>query len=208
MLVSTIFQQYSDYWTLYHKITVDYLNKIIYVNEEVTEFDIKIDLYSDLKEVWALDSLAYSYNRFRPPIRSIGGDPTGPNTYAGDIYFMRGGWRVAYDPTQTSVTGILFSDDYDTPWVYLKDLSKSIYPAKVSSLVNTVAIGGGGSSYPTAEEIATAVADEFADTTMTPETIATEVWSTPMTTASATSGSIGEYIKKKLLTVAKFLALK
>jgi len=124
----------NDYWSLEHKITVHTDTKLIYINDAVTDFDIKIDLYSDLKEWFKLRENSGFVNF---PIRSIGGDPTITGQTAGDIYFMVDGWRVVIDLRKVSVTGVLFSDDYDSAWLNKEDLAL-ITPIQVSSLVTSV----------------------------------------------------------------------
>ena len=112
-------------------------NKLIRINPDVIDFDIKINLYSAIKEVWADLSDDYGYVKYEFPIRSIGGDPTTLGQTAGDVYFLVNGYRVIYDVTKVKVTGILFSDDFDTPWVQTGTLTP-VYPATVSSLALSV----------------------------------------------------------------------
>lgn len=177
-----------DYWQLYHKITVDYNSRLIFINKDIVDFDIKVDLYSDLKELWSLDATEYKYSRYKPPVRVIGGDSTISGQFAGDIYFMQGNWRVVYDPTKTKVSGVLFSDDYDTPWLYSKDLSP-IYPAQVASLVTAVAPSLEGLNIPTANENAKAIWDYALSDILNDDTV-------------------GAHVKNKLLSVSKYLGLK
>ena len=154
----TSFYNHQEYWELYHKITVDYINKIIFVNPDVTTFDVKVDLYSDLKEVWKLPAPDYKFRNFKPPIRVIGGDNTIAGQKAGDIYFMKEGWRVVYDPTKVEVSGVLFSDNFDTPWLYTENM-QPVYPALVSSLVTGVDIEA--VTAPSATTVASAVRTEL-----------------------------------------------
>jgi len=184
--VTTLVHNQQDYWILNHKITVDDINKYIIVNSGVTELNVKIDLYSDIKEWFKLrDNSKLTYF----PIRSIGGDDTVLGQTAGDIYFMQNGYRVVYDPTKVTVVGALFSDDYDTPWLYSETL-EPIYASLVSSLVSGVNLStlATPSDIPTAEQNAAAnwnaLRTEFKD-----------------------PGSFGEFIQR-LLTTAKFLGLK
>lgn len=153
----TTFYNSWELWELYHKITVDVNTKIIFVNPDVTQLNIKADVYSSIKELWSLPG-AYLYSRFDIPMRTVGGDAIpGTSDFVGDIYFMINGWRIAYDPRVVQIEGVLFSDDYDTPWVFIKDLQK-VYPAKVSGIVQTVSTESiGGITVPTAQEIADAV---------------------------------------------------
>lgn len=170
---------YWDLWRLYHKVTFDGANRIIRVNEGVTDLDIKKDIYSDWKE-WVSSMPDNTY--WPPAIRTIGGDPTVSGQRAGDIYFLQNNWKLYIDLTQVRVTGILFSDNFDSAYY---DFNGNIqYPAQVASLVTTAETtsnsGGSGDgataaeiwSYssrtltsaagPTASEIADAVWDELA----------------------------------------------
>lgn len=139
-----------DLWTLYHKVTFDGENRIIYVNEGVTELNIKEDVYSDWKEwVAAMPDNA----RWTQALRTIGGDPTIAGQFAGDIYFLQNGWKLYIDFTKVAVTGVLFSDDYDSAYY---DYDGNIqYAAQVSSIVNTVTTGGTTNNYngATAQEV-------------------------------------------------------
>lgn len=202
-MFTSMYYDHWEYWQLYHKVTVDYLNRLIYINDGVTSFDIKTDLYSDLKELWGLSSIDYKYSKFKAPVRVIGGDNTSGGQTAGDIYFMHHGWRVVYDPTKTAVTGVLFSDDYDTPWLYSEDFSP-IYPAQVASLVTGTNITASGIGVPTEAEIAAAVwASSIREITnaMTPEDMWNFLLSAPL------PGSAGEKLKQ-VLTTGNFMALK
>lgn len=119
-----------DLWSLYHKVTFDGVNRIITVNEGVTELDIKVDVYSDWKE-WTQTYPEYA--GFLPAIRSVGGDPTIAGQYAGDIYFLINGWKLYIDLTKVAVTGTLFSDNYASAYYNYSGVIQ--YPAQVSSLV-------------------------------------------------------------------------
>lgn len=118
-------------WTLYHKVTFDGANRIIYVNPDVTDLDIKVDLYSDWKE-WVSSSRDNAV--WAPAFRTIGGDPTVSGQYAGDIYFLINNWKLYIDLTKVRVTGVMFSDNYDSAYFSYEGLIQ--YPVLVSSLVN------------------------------------------------------------------------
>lgn len=127
----TIFNYgFWDLWALYHKVTFDGVNRIIYVNSEVTELDIKIDVYSNWKEwIKALPENA----SWLPAIRGVGGDPTVVGEFAGDIYFLINGWKLFVDLTKVRITGALFSDDYASAYYTYAGVVQ--YPAQVSSIV-------------------------------------------------------------------------
>jgi len=157
MLLTISYGNFWNYWELYHKVIFDPLLKLVYVTEDVTDLDVQIDLYSDFKEWYKLDDNS-KYADFG--MRSIGGDPTIAGQKAGDIYFMTNGWRVVYDPTKTAVTGVLFSDDYNTPWLYSENL-EPVYPAVVASLVNRATVSLDALDIPSAAQNATAVRTEL-----------------------------------------------
>lgn len=168
---------YWDLWTLYHKVTFDGENRIIRVNEGVTELDIKSDVYSDWKE-W-VKSMPDNAG-WLPAIRTIGGDNTVAGQRAGDIYFLINDWKLYIDLTKVKVTGVLFSDNFDS--AYFDNNGIIQFPAQVASLVTTAETtsnaGGTGdgataaeiwqyptrtlttAAGPTASEIADAVWDE------------------------------------------------
>lgn len=162
-------------WRLYHKVTFDGENRIIYVNDGVTDLEIKSELYSAWKE-WA--SSTPDNATWAPAIRTIGGDPTVGAQRAGDIYFLQNNWKLYLDITKVKVTGSLFSDNFNTAYHDLQ--GNQIFPAEVASLVTTQEVAAASSatgttpaevwsyssrtltsaSGPTASEIADAVWDE------------------------------------------------
>lgn len=126
-----------DLWVLEQKVTFDGPNRLIFVHPNVTTLDIKIDIYSDWKEWAQLDS----NSRFHPAIRTIGGDPTTGDLLAGDLYFLINGWKLVVDLNTTRISGVLFSDNFDTAY-YDANLNP-LFPATVSNLVQTVRINSG-----------------------------------------------------------------
>jgi hypothetical protein len=121
------------------KCTFDGLNKIIYVNPDVTELSIREDVYSNWKEwVQVRDN-----SKFTPAIRTTGGDPVGSGQYTGDVYFLVNGWKLYIDITKVNVTGVLYSDDYNTAYYSLDGAPQ--FPIKVSSVVNAITTAGGSS---------------------------------------------------------------
>lgn len=138
-----------DLWTLYHKVTFDGANRIIRVNEGVTTLDIQTDVYSDWKE-W-VKSMPDNAG-WLPAIRSVGGDNTVEGQKAGDIYFLINNWKLYIDLTKVKVTGVLFSDNFDS--AYYDNNGVIQFPALVSSLVTkTTGTSASTSDGPTAAEI-------------------------------------------------------
>lgn len=136
--MSAIWAAWSADWLLYDKVSFDGANKVIYVHGEVTSFDIRTDLYTS----WVDWSVLYDNLKYLPAIRSTGLDPIGGGQYTGDIYFLINGWKLVIDLQKVKVTGVLYSDDYDT--AYYTTALVPQYPVTVAALVNTVATGGAG----------------------------------------------------------------
>lgn len=118
------------------KVVFDGQLKHILVSEGVTTLNIEADVYSAWKE-WTL-GVGSNYDS---AIRTIGGDPTTAGNFAGDLYFLINGWKLLIDITKVKVSGVLFSDDFDTAY-YNYDVVP-VFPAEVSSIVNKVSTGGG-----------------------------------------------------------------
>ena len=129
------------------KVVFDGLNKLIIVADSTTTLSIKEDVYSAWKE-WTL-AVGSPYEQ---AIRTIGGDPTIAGQFAGDIYFLINGWRLVLDVTKVKVTGVLFSDDFDTA-DYDSNLN-AVFPAEVTSIVNTI---------QTTENVVTGTPEEIAE---------------------------------------------
>lgn len=169
-----------DYWELRHRVTFDGVNKLILVNDAVTNLSIKIDVYSDWKEWISLRD----YAKFLPALRTIGGDPTTAGQRAGDIYFLINGWRLVVDLTRTRVDGSLFSDNFDTPLLDKTTLAPT-FSNLVSSLVTTAAIPDLSSlSIPSAAQNAQAVWNSMMADYIAANTFGKRVQDTPALTAA------------------------
>jgi len=78
-----------DYWELRHKVTFDGVNRLILINDGVTDVDMQRDVYSAWKEwVSVYDNLKY-YN----PFNAIGGDPTIVGQSLDVTYFLINAWK-------------------------------------------------------------------------------------------------------------------
>lgn len=135
----------QDYWLLYLKVSFDGVTKLITVNSNESEIDVRDDLYSAWKK-WSLtrDNLKYIN-----AMRSVGGDPTVAGEFLGSTYFVTNGWQI-FLTNGVTIVGNIFSDDFDTP--YLTEEGVVIAYSKVSNLIDKVA--------PTTEtlsEVATSV---------------------------------------------------
>lgn len=140
---------------------------------------------------------------------------TGGGVFTGDVYFLINGWRLSVNLQNVRVTGVLYSDDFDT--AYYTPSMVAQYPVSVSALVTTVSTGSsGGTSGPTAAQIRAEIDSNSiklnsikntVDTLPTQEETAYAVWNTPVSIMTNKS-TIGGYISKVLLSIPKFLGLK
>jgi len=117
------------------KVTFDGPNKLIIINANVADLDIKTDVYSAWKR-WVMRDNNAAY---LAALRVTGGDPIGGGQFTGDVYFLINNWRMFIDHT-CMVTGVLYSDDYDSPWMPAG--GTNIVTNKVSALTNTVSTSG------------------------------------------------------------------
>lgn len=124
---------FGEIWENDDKVSFNGSTKRIKVNSGVTELDIRSDVYS----AWVRWFSLVGNSRYLPAMRFTGLD-TIPGGFTGDSYFLINGWKLEYDPNTVAVSGVLFSDNYDTPYYTAED--KPVYPATVSSLVNTATV--------------------------------------------------------------------
>ena len=182
-MAATLWGAWSPDWALGNKVDFDGASKIIYVHPEVTSLDIRAEVYS----AWIDWVVLRDNSKFLPALRYTGYDPIGGGKYTGDSYFLTNGWKLSVDLSRVRVTGVLFSDDYDT--AYYTSSMVAQYPATVSALVNTVQLGG---------------------------TSAADIWAynnrglsvPPPTAVEVANATWAHSFANKLLTVAKFLGLK
>lgn len=171
-------------------ITFDRYGKHLYISEDVASIDLT-EVYTATKD-WLVQD---DNTRNLPPIRYSGYDPI-PGGYTGATFFMMNGWKLVYNTNTTAITGVLFSDDYDTGYWDYNDLP--IFPIIVAATVNTVykEMGVSGltedesvklAAIPTAEEIWA-----YVDRTLTESVAATvdaeDIWTHPSRTLTEGSG--------------------
>jgi hypothetical protein len=105
-------------------------------------------------------------------MRFTGLDPI-PGGFTGDSYFLINNWKLLYDPRVVAITGVLFSDDYSTPYYFVED-GAAVFPAQISSLVNTVetktnVVTGDLSAVPSSSDNATAVWQQVLESSLNAE---------------------------------------
>ena len=176
-------QHWQTEWLWYDKVEFDGTNRLILIHPEVVDIDVRVDIWS----AWVRWVSIRGNSAFFPAMRRTGYDPT-PSGKSGDIYFTINGWKLICDVTKIKMTGVLFSDNFETAF-YDSNLV-AVYPIKVSSVVNT--------------STSTVVVPTIS---FTLEEVVAAVWGAS-SAAHKAPGSIGERINKKLLTFAQFLGLK
>lgn len=162
------------------KLNFDGAAKTITVLPGVTTLFIRDDVWTEWVNWQSLNP------NWPLAMRYSGLDPI-PGGESGGIFFVINGWKLIIDFTQTAVFGVLYSDDYNT--AYWTSGGNPLYPAMVSALVNSVVI-----STPVVEQA-------------NPALIADEILNSQIGTSRPT-GSLGEFLVKKVLTIAKFIGLK
>lgn len=146
---------FGEEWALAEKVSFNGVTKRITVNAGVTSLNIREDVYSAWVRWLELDDNA----RFLPAMRYSGGDPI-PGGETGVTFFLSNDWKLEYDPNVVAIAGVLYSDDYATP--YWSATDQPIFPATVSSLVNSAVVTqnvvtGDLSTVPSAAEIVAAI---------------------------------------------------
>lgn len=103
---SSLYYGNWEYWLNYHKVTFDGVNKLILINNGVTDIDVQIDIYSSWKE-WALQSENLKYLK---ALNIVGGEPTVGAEKLDSTYFLINGWRIKpYPGSYTlNIVGNLF----------------------------------------------------------------------------------------------------
>lgn len=130
-MVALVWGAWSDEWALNEKVSFNGFNRVITVNEGVTSLDIRSDVYS----AWVRWITREANLRFAQAMKTSGADPI-PNGETGLICFLTNSWKLCYNPSIVSVTGVLYSEDLPSAFWSI-DGTTAIYPSTVSSLVNS-----------------------------------------------------------------------
>ena len=122
-------------------------NKLIVVNTGITELDVQVDLYSDFKEWLKTDDNA----KYKPAIRTVGGDPTTGIKSVAPYFFLTNGWKIRPqegDHTLT-ISGNLFVDEpgtygYNLTIPTIGDYTVTVVLSTTSDAIVISAGGAGG----------------------------------------------------------------
>jgi hypothetical protein len=153
---------FGDEWALAEKVSFNGVTRRITVNSGVTALSIRDDVYS----AWVRWVEREDNARFLPAMRYSGGDPI-PGGETGVTFFLFNGWKLEYDANVVAISGVLYSDNYATP--YWSATDQPIFPATVSSLVNS----------------AVSYQNVVTGTALTPEQTAAAVWQAANRTLTA-----------------------
>lgn len=153
---------FGEEWALAEKVSFNGVTRRITVNPGVTTLSIRDDVYS----AWVRWVEREDNARFLPAMRYSGGDPI-PGGETGVTFFLSNGWKLEYDANVVAISGVLYSDNYPTP--YWSATDQPIFPATVSSLVNS----------------AVSYQNVVTGTALTPEQTAAAVWGAATRTLTA-----------------------
>jgi hypothetical protein len=95
-------------------VTFDGENRLILIEDNVTELDVRLDIYSAWK-LWVQDEGA----NWIQAMRSVGGDPITAGQSLGGTFFLMNGWRIQPWPGvyRLLVSGNLYTEEGDDPFI-------------------------------------------------------------------------------------------
>lgn len=163
------------------KVTINTATKIIKMNSGVTSVNVRIDLYSDIKEDWLANA---NLSRLQFPFIVSGGDSIGGGQVSPSYFFLRFPWTLETSGTGDNVVIETNLYAFDEAQLDTRD------PFNILSGDN---ISNKNSDIPGISDLSTQIISGIFDEQIASHTI---------------SGSFGEWINKKALTVAKFLRIK
>jgi len=148
------------------KVTFDGLNRLILINEGVTQLDFKTDVYSAWKE-WLKDPNHVNMG-YAEAISVVGGDPLPGNRAVGTTFFLENNWRMRTweGDHELTVDGNFFTREGVPVFV------PTLQPWTITINLNT----------------STLVDTVFGETSLTPgdiSSIATNVWDQDLTGITA-----------------------
>lgn len=147
-----IHHQYGNNWNWdpvlgypNQKVVFDGPNRIIYVNEGITELDVRIDLYSAWKE-WIDSSPEYpTPASWLRAFSVVGGDPITDTVDLGTTFFLENGWRIQPFPSPTAYTLTVRGNIYtrepgETINLFAEGVSVSLERSNIVELITVEAL--------------------------------------------------------------------
>jgi len=131
-----LYYNYWEYWNLYHRVTFDGPNKLILINNEVTELDVQRDIYSAWKE-WLL---VETNSRYLQAMDTVGGETIVAGQFLDVTYFLINGWKIKPYPGyyQLNIIGNIF--DIDGGDIKVPADINPLFPNNISLNTNTSVI--------------------------------------------------------------------
>jgi hypothetical protein len=137
-------------------VTFDGANKLIIVDFGVDEIEA-FEIYSEWKE-WATTS---DNAKYLIAMRTVGGDPTTGIKSVAPYFFLSNGWKIRpYEGDHyLNINGNIFVDEPETYGyqVFVHTLGDHMVTVAVNLTSDAVGIATGGSTAPSAADVATAV---------------------------------------------------
>jgi len=124
----------------FQKVTFSGPERIIYVAPDVTELDVKIDIYSAWKE-WNLYSQEAPHATVWPEaISVIGGEEIASDVQVGATFFLENGWRIqpfiGTNAYTLSILGNLYTREVgDNPFLFAQGVSVSLTRSNIVDLI-------------------------------------------------------------------------
>ena len=127
------------------KVVFDGPNKLIIVNQDITELDFRVDVYSAWKE-WVIDP-NQTNSKYVSAVTAIGGDDLPGSRVLGTTYFLENGWRMRTweGDHSLTVTGNVFTREGEpifvptiNPWTITINLNTSTL---VETILPTLSLG-------------------------------------------------------------------
>lgn len=124
----------------FQKVTFSGPERIIYVAPDVTELDVKIDIYSAWKE-WNLYSQEAPHATVWPEaISVIGGEEIASDVQVGATFFLENGWRIqpfiGTSAYTLSILGNLYTREVgDNPFLFAQGVSVSLTRSNIVDLI-------------------------------------------------------------------------
>lgn len=206
-----------EFWELYNpangyyggqKVVFDGPNRLILIANDVTEIDVRVDIYSNWKEWVSGDH--HNNAAFPQALSAIGGDPITATSNVGITYFLENGWRIKMweGSHQLVVDGNIFTrepgaDPYIEPDGQYKvtilstrsNLVDLITPESSLSSGDVTTISANVWAY-SPDVLGTTVPNVINTINQTTANIASDVWEETLSTHT-TSGTYGKEVATK-----------
>ncbi len=204
MSMLPMFYNQWAYWELFSKVTFDGPNKLIYIVDEITDIDVKRDIYSAWKE-WVLVD-GHVNAKYLAAIRGTGGDPLGGGTFLDGYFFLINGWKLVPPKdnltTDINITGNLYDDAggniFASPDPDVRLIRSTVSSRATRTVTETLVTASVVATLAPGQSIATASYVETASFVQTTDT----VLNADITVESVNTASYVEYVNSPVTIAA------